>query len=463
FKQQNLNNEVVGANWDVGYKTSHPTVMAFHRYGFRRWLTLGLRGEADPDLQNLGPMLNVLMSRKGELSAGMAISRSAAKSAKAAYARYYYTSKFFHLRSDISYFDENYAHHNLPPGVVRTKQSQNVGAGLHGLKLGSISFNYNETQYHRETASQRLSVVLSTRIGRLTSLLLRATQMQTAGVFSNSMLLSLHTSLGRRAAANASYTQDEDHFNQNFYIHETAPAGRGIGYRLRLGETEQTKNNGDWVGDASLRVKNKFALISSDVTKAVGYKSYQTSISGSLAFVDNEFFLTQPIRDSFALVKAGQLDDIQVFYNNEPMGRTQKGRLIIPNLTSYAKNSLSIDASALPVNMSLHNDRQTISPSFRSGGVAEFELEKFQGFVGHIYFRQGMQRKPADYAEYRIKTAQGSIDSIVGLRGEIYLENLHPGSYAGKLFYKGEQCDFEINVPQSEELQVELEDVYCEI
>jgi hypothetical protein len=91
----------------------------------------------------------------------------------------------------------------------------------------------------------------------------------------------------------------------------------------------------------------------------------------------------------------------------------------------------------------------------------EFIGKTVQGILGRLYWLQDGQRVPAEMAGLELEGGGAALESVVGLGGEFYLENLPPGRYSGRLFLGAKQGRFELIVPRSGELQVDLGDIDC--
>ena len=96
--------------------------------------------------------------------------------------------------------------------------------------------------------------------------------------------------------------------------------------------------------------------------------NYDLTVSGGIAFIDKSFYPTRPIRDSFALVKVGDLEGVTVSYSNNEVGTTdKKGELIIPNLNSYYYNDISIEKGILSYARDINADLIALNTHGRSG------------------------------------------------------------------------------------------------
>lgn len=89
-------------------------------------------------------------------------------------------------------------------------------------------------------------------------------------------------------------------------------------------------------------------------------------------------------------------------------------------------------------------------------------MKKLQGFTGRLLIRDRGEMSPAEYWGLRINQGAESMEVIVGKNGEFYLENLPAGHLPARLFRKDEVCFFELAIPESNDVMVNMGEVICE-
>jgi len=179
--------------------------------------------------------------------------------------------------------------------------------------------------------------------------------------------------------------------------------------------------------------------------------------------VANTVGFSRPITDSFGLVKVGELQGVRVYQNGQEIGRTdRKGRVFLPNLGSYYENHVSIGDKDIPIDYALSEVVKYVSPPLRSGSLIPFEATKFQAITGTLHLKLEGETKPVEFHEVRLDVEGKGISFPTGKGGEFYLENIAPGSYKASFVYKGRTCAFEIPIPASDELIVDLGGQICE-
>jgi len=453
---------------------SNPSLLGFHRYGFSSFFTGGYRFEFTDGLSNLGVMSNLLLGAYGELDAGFSFSKNQNNLGTSRYFRYGFTSRYFHGRYSYSHRSEKYSTVSIGPDLTvesvsdvenevdLTRPKQSVGVGVHGLVVGSLSLNYGVRGGLFTPQERDYSLIYSLRIAKQASLLARATRIEDVhGDVRHLVVVSINAALGRKMSANATHSDDQGDKKTSAYIQKSLPVGTGYGGRIRATNSQPKDGNESTLADGSLKLKTKYFSASGDYNMGEQENTYLTQIAGSLAFIDNDFYFTRPIQDSFGLAKVDDLDDVRVYYSNEMVGKTSNGRLLVPNLVSYADNHISIEGQDVPVDRALKNTRLKLSPKFRTGSVALFEVEKFQGFFGIIYLVKNQTKKTADLASLTLLKQDRVFETIIGKGGEFYVENLEPGKYHAELKLDGELCQFKITIPKSKEMMVELGEYVC--
>src|SRR5574341_2562451 len=149
--------------------------------------------------------------------------------------------------------------------------------------------------------------------------------------------------------------------------------------------------------------------------------------------------------------------------NNQEIGRTDlSGRLFLPNLASYFENQVSIDDKDVPIDYTLSEVMRTVSPPLRSGSVIPFAAKKFQAVTGFVRLRREGETKALEVYEGKGAVAGKEIAFPTGKGGEFYLGDIPPGTHRAQVQYNGNRCGFDIVVPRSDEMILDLGVLFCE-
>ncbi|HEY9694163.1 MAG TPA: hypothetical protein V6D15_18320 [Oculatellaceae cyanobacterium] len=91
-------------------------------------------------------------------------------------------------------------------------------------------------------------------------------------------------------------------------------------------------------------------------------------------------------------------------------------------------------------------------------------MQRLQNFTGFLLVVEadGKEVTPA-YGELLLTGNGTQASSPLGDKGEFYLENLPTGRYAAKVQYPNGICQFEVNIPESQQQFVNLDTLRCTI
>ena len=169
---------------------------------------------------------------------------------------------------------------------------------------------------------------------------------------------------------------------------------------------------------------------------------------------------SRPVTDSFGLVDVGELEGVRVYQSAEEIGRTDAhGRVFLPNLGSYVANRVAIDDRDIPVEYSIENKELNIAPALRSGALIHFDVGRVQAMTGKVVVHVQGQPRPAQFIDLVVSLDGKEVLSPTGSEGEFYFESLPPGRHAARFTLEGRECRFELTVPTSQAMLVELGEV----
>jgi outer membrane protein OmpA-like peptidoglycan-associated protein len=220
--------------------------------------------------------------------------------------------------------------------------------------------------------------------------------------------------------------------------------------------------------------------VSAGRSETISSEDLRLSLSGALVQVGDTFALTRPVTDSFALVSVGDIEGVGVYVNGQTSGHTNsKGKVVIPDLSSYYDNQVSIEDKDIPIDYLMPRVRLNVSPPLRSGSCLNFPLRKYQAFTGflHVDGQEGVT--PLAYAELDLTTATGPVKFWTGGDGEFYLDSqevefdlaahqgcealtddttafLPAGTYPLTVKLENETFQSELTIPASDETFAEL-------
>ncbi len=183
----------------------------------------------------------------------------------------------------------------------------------------------------------------------------------------------------------------------------------------------------DLEGEARLRTasaayRSAYGKIEAAALQAQGGFAGALSAEGAVVAAGGDVFFANRIDDAFAIVNAGA-PGVEVFHENRPAAITDSsGKAIVPSLSAYQPNKISIDPRNLPLDASIATTQDVLVPADRSGVFADFGIRT--GIASAIVILDGPDGQPLQ-AGLRGKTASGQ-NFTVGYDGRAFIEGLDP-------------------------------------
>jgi outer membrane usher protein len=436
----------------------------FHRVGITSTLTGGLRAEAARRMVNAGPTASFLVGNYGEFDTSLALSQGESRFGYGYFARYLYSSRYISGSITLRGLSREYANLTLSPGSDKPRLESSFNLGFRNPLLGSLSLNYRVSDLYEEKDLKSAALLYSRRLLESMSLYVRVSRTD-ADSRMDEFFAGLNFLLGKKASGNLSLGMQDSSAIVTAAVQQSPPLGSGFGYRLLAEKkaADQSDSNSTR-GNASIQYRGSYGIYSADYWRTGGQDTYTLSTSGGVAFIHDSFYLSRPITDGFALVKVGDLENVRVRLNNQEVGVTdQGGEVLVPGLVSYHHNHISIDHSDIPINYAIAEIKRLVSVPHRGGGIAHFDLLKLQGFTGRIFLLENGQRTAAEYWGFEIKIDGDVMKGVVGKKGDFYLENIQAGKFPARVFMNDRECLFKLAIPDSEEILVEMGEVFCEM
>ncbi|HCT9739269.1 TPA: fimbria/pilus outer membrane usher protein [Morganella morganii] len=127
----------------------------------------------------------------------------------------------------------------------------------------------------------------------------------------------------------------------------------------------------DVMGNASANYKGSHGQY--QVGYNYSHDNYQITAEAAGGFVIHPygFSVTQPLGETIALVKAADAGDVKVL-NNGGIYTDSKGFAVVPYVTPYRQNNISLDTASLSTYTDILNDTQTVVPTKGALVLAEY-------------------------------------------------------------------------------------------
>ncbi len=184
----------------------------------------------------------------------------------------------------------------------------------------------------------------------------------------------------------------------------------------------------------------------------------RVSAAGAFTFISGQTYLSRPVEDSYALVQVGDLAGVPVTVNGLSAGVTDsRGRLFVHRISANYDTVIDIDAQALPIDHAINDVQRRVALPERSGTVIRFEARRLRALAAQLVWGE----QPVARARVWIGSTAQVIETLTGPQGELYLEDLAPGAHHGEVESERGRCRFDLQMPQHDEVLVELGTLAC--
>ena len=440
-------------------------IAAFHRYAFTNRLTLGLRGQASPDLYNVGPFGTYQLPRLGVIAGGVSVGGRDGSSGYATSAAYSYTGRNFSFNLGARYFSRDFAQLADLTSPFRQRSSHYASASVYLPAAGTLTATYNAFDTHDGPQSQivNLSYTLGVMGGRglISTSYLRTLEPGTNYV----ALLSFRYYLDGLTSAVAAVGAGGDSKTQSVSLQRSIPQGQGIGYDVTAGHVGGDGGNGAF-GRGFLQFNAAHAELGAEYARSSRAESgpgfSRAFIAGSIGTVGGSVFLARPVQDSFALIRIPELANVPVYANGWYAGRTNAaGEVVANNLYSYYDNFISFGARELPLDYVFTGSESVISPPARSGSLVAFDVRRMHAVFGALVEQRNGRTVALEFRELTLTRGAEVIRGFTARRGEFYVEGVKPGKYVLQV-NGGAHCAAILRVPDDVGAMTDVGKVTCE-
>jgi len=304
------------------------------------------------------------------------------------------------------------------------------------LGKGSVGVAY-VTQHNRvETDTRIATLSYSASLGKAGSLTLSALHTIEGGV-TTTIFAMLSYSLDATTSLTGSVQSLHDRSagsnpDFNMTLERNLPLGEGYGYQI------QARTDG--YKEAAYSLQNNIGTYSIDVAQNENVTASRLDISGGLAILGDNVFLSRRIDQSFAVAKIPDYANVRILADNQPSGRTDaNGNALIPRLRAYDINWISVDQRDVPLDAEITTLKEQAVPYFRSGIEVKFPIKHSRGAIFTIYFENG-QPLPAGASVAELGTDK---TYTVGYGGEVYVLGLGASSRL-RATWNSQTCEFNV-------------------
>jgi len=195
----------------------------------------------------------------------------------------------------------------------------------------------------------------------------------------------------------------------------TALADNNLSYNIQQGHGSDGVGT---TGNAGIDYKGRYGEYQTGYNYTNKNKQVTYGVMGGVLIHKYGYTLSQPLGDTVALIKADKASDIRVM-SNSGVYTDNSGYAVVPYVTPYRKNRLSLDSSRLPEDVDLLGDTETVVPT--SGAVVLADYPTLSG--RKILLRLNNTDIPFG-AVAKVNNGNRISQGIVDNRGMVYLSGV---------------------------------------
>ncbi|WP_105737419.1 fimbria/pilus outer membrane usher protein [Cronobacter dublinensis] len=368
----------------------------------------------------------------------------------------YSTSGYYDFEEanhDASWYDDRYSGYYQQRSQLQISINQSLSG------IGSFYLNgYQRDFWNRTDKEQNLSAGFAFSVSGMTWTL-SSTWNKTDDQTDRQIALGVSIPLSRWlnnswATFNVSQNQDGDTRYQSGLSGTLMDDGR-LSYSLQQ-SYNQAGHNGDNGADSSadLNYKSRFANLSLGYYQSDDTRQWNYGASGALVVHPHGVTLAQPLGDAFALVDANGASDIR-FRNQSGVATDWLGYAVIPWLSPYERNELTLDTTVMPAGVDAENTHLTLIPN--KGALVYAHIDAREGHRLLLTLRR-TNGEPVPFGALVTLDGVDGYESIVDEGGVAYLTGVKEnGVVQVKWGNRADQrCQASVALPDAPSVQGDL-------
>lgn len=414
------------------------------RYGVSDAFTLESHAEAAGDLALGGIGGNLRLGNFGVLNTALSQSQFDGESGQQLSLGYQYSSQRYSLSYQRVERRDQYADLTLvdTPYASLSKRSEQVTLSLNLNDFGSLGVGYFDVQAADDSRTRLLNLTWSKSLWRNTSFYLSANReigdsnwaVQGQLVIPFDIYGSL--SLGSERS-NSGQVQQRVNYSR------AVPAGGGVGFNLGY-----ASGDGPAYRQADLTWRLQSVQLQAGVYGTSEMQTHWADASGSLVWMDKQFFTANQVNDAFVVVSTDGFAGVPVRYENQVVGETDRnGHLLVPWSSAYYRAKYEIDPLNLPSNVQVPNVEQRVAVRRGSGYLLEFPVRRV--IAASITLVDARHQELPLGSQVRHEQSGGL--AVVGWDGLVYLENLAAHNTLQVTVGSGQTCQASFDLDITEE------------
>lgn len=432
---------------------SQGAVSGIYRYGLCNTVTGSLHGEAEAGLVLAGVGGDMRIGRWGTLSFSSSQSQTD-KSGTQYSLGYSYTGQHWsfnaqHLQRSDQYIDLSSYRNDSQPSH-RSEQATLTLIPYQG-ELGTWGLGYFDVLARDRSQTRLVNLSWSRTLGYSSNLSISVNKALGDNNFTGQLQLAISFSGNDTLSWNSQRVSNNNYSHQVTWSHSAPPEG-GVGWDI-------THNLGaKGYNQASLTWLNQYNSFSGGYYGNNEQNNQWVELSGSLVYMDQDWFATRKVNDAFIVVNTYGFEGIPISYENRLVGKTNRqGHLLIPWVSAWYPGKITIDPMNLPINSSIANVEQRVTVAEGSGALINFPIQKVRSATIKVL---DLQHQPLLLGTPVLDTITKQ-NSMVGYDGLVWLTNLDREVNL-KISHNGESCQAKYQLPNVTPIPVDLGVMICD-
>jgi len=334
----------------------------------------------------------------------------------------------------------------------RLKQLTFGGMGFDLGRFGNLQASYGWQSNWSGPTSRTAAISHALQIGRYGFLNLIASRSTGESDVSTDLFVNWTLSFGDRHTAalgvqRASSGGSGETLEAVASLQQSPPSGSGMGYFASVSSSDDLQLDYLLQGSAG--------VASAQYASRDGVDGWRAAASGGIAITQAGLMPARRLDRSFAVVEVADYPDVTIYVEHQPVGRTDaKGRVLLPSLRAYERNSISVDPRELPLDASMTTTAMSVTPAYRSGPVVRFPIERASAATLRLVLPDGTP-VPAGAS---VVTRNERVPVAIG--GFVYLTEA-AGRHEASAEWPGHHCVFGFERPERGDPQPDLGTFTC--
>jgi outer membrane usher protein len=271
------------------------------------------------------------------------------------------------------------------------------------------------------------------------------------------VFVGLSVPLGTNVSASSSYGRSNHNSTLAARVWRD-PDGSEGSWGWTLDASETLRGNSDNHRGATVRYLAPFATLEGAVSQFGGDVRATAYAEGAVVAMGGGVFTSRRIDDSFAVVRGAGVDT-PVLSNTIVVTRTdESGRALVPFLSSFQENVVSIDPAELPVDLKPARTEAVVVPGDRAGVVIEFGVEQIAAAIVILVDAAGMPLPIGSVVVFE----ESAEPAVVGFDGRAYLTGLSAHNRIRVRREEGTDCWASFDFVPVEGQQVQIGPLTCQ-